>query len=138
MIVAAALFTLLAGVAAQDRPDFMGHLSPLPANARESVTMQGKGRVTASLDGTTLVIQATFEGLNSPAAAAAIRRAIPGMRGDVQFPLTVTRGTNGSIAAKLTLTPAQMAEVKRGWYYIQIDTEKNPEGHIRGWLLPKE
>ena len=128
--------SLVPAGAAQRRSTFSGHLSPLPANARESVTMQGKGLVNASLVDRTLTIDAKFEGLNSPATGATIRRAVPGLRGPVQFPLSVVRSTSGSIKTTLTLTPAQIDEVGRGWFYLQIDTEKNPEGHLRGWLLP--
>lgn len=114
---------------------FAGHLSPLPANALESRTLQGRGRATASLDKNTLTIKATFDGLNAVVTAVAVRRAVPGMRGPVQFTVPVPTGTIGTIEATVTLTPTQVDDLKRGWYYLQIDTARHPEGHLRGWLL---
>lgn len=133
-----AFFSLAAAVAAQPRQTFSVRLSPLPASPRDYLTMRGQGRASASLDGRTLTIKGTFEGLSSAAVSAAIRHAMPGLRGPVEFPLPLSKTTNGSIETTITLTSAQVEELKRGRYYLQIDTEKNPEGHIRGWLYPQE
>lgn len=133
-----AFVSLAAAVAAQPRQTFSVRLAPLPASPRDYLAMRGQGRGTASLEGRTLTIKATFEGLSSPAASAAIRHAIPGLRGPVMFPLPVSKTTDGSIETTITLTPAQVEELKRGRYYLQIDTEKNPEGHVRGWLWLQE
>ena len=39
------------------------------------------------------------------------------------------------VAGALKLTNAQVEALKSGWYYVQIHTEVNPDGHLRGWLL---
>jgi hypothetical protein len=36
----------------------------------------------------------------------------------------------------VNLTPAQVTSLKEGKIYIQIHSEKGPEGHLWGFLLP--
>lgn len=114
---------------------FKARLSPLPANAANALEMAGTGSLTATFDGNTLKISGKFEGLTSPATAAHVHRAQRGLRGPVVFPLTVTKATSGTVSGDLTLTPAQIADLNKGWLYVQIHAEKNPEGQLRGWLL---
>jgi hypothetical protein len=57
------------------------------------------------------------------------------MRGPNVFDLTVTRGTSGTIEGTLKLSPVQIEELGKGWYYVQLHTELNTAGQLRGWLL---
>ncbi len=92
--------------------------------------------VTAALQGTTLAVEATFDGLASPVTKAELRLAQPGLRGPVQFTLTAPQTDSGKLAGSVTLTAVQVEQVRRGWFYLQLGTEVNPDGHLRGWLLP--
>ena len=54
------------------------------------------------------------------------------------FDLAVSGGTSGSINGTLTLTAAQAENLSKGRYYVQLHSEKAPDGNLRGWLLPSE
>jgi len=127
--------TLLLGVNPASAESYKARLSPLPTNAAGAAEMAGAGSLVATRDGNTLKISGTFEGVTSPATAAHVHRAPRGLRGPVVFPLNVTTATSGTITGTLTLTPAQIADLSKGWYYVQIHTEKNPDGQLRGWIL---
>jgi hypothetical protein len=93
------------------------------------------GTATAVLEGVTLTITGTFDGMNSPATLAHVHRAAKGLRGPKILDLTVTRATSGTIQGTFKLTPMQIEELDKDRWYLQIDTEKNPEGQLRGWLI---
>jgi len=127
---------LCAGFAgAQHAESFKGRLAPVPVNAATAASTLGAGSATGVLEGHTLVIKGTFTGLNSPATAAHVHRARPGMRGPSIFDLSVDKATSGTISGSLVLTPIQRDQLKLGWLYVQVHTERNPDGHLRGWLL---
>jgi hypothetical protein len=97
----------------------------------------GQGSLTATLNGKELTIQGTFEGLRSPATTAQIRRAPKGIPGTVvpNLDLTVTKAVKGTVSAKLELTPDQITDLREGRLYVQIQSEKAPDGNLWGWLL---
>ena len=63
---------------------------------------------------------------------------IRGVRGPVVFDLTVSPGTSGTIAASVDLTPAQITDLEKGRLYVQLHSEKAPDGNLWGWLLPPQ
>ena len=115
---------------------FKGRLSPVPVEnaARSGIT--GSGSMTAALTGRSLVVRGTFSGMQTAATLAQIHLGPRGVRGPVMFDLTVTKATNGSISGTLTLTPEQVEAVRRSRFYVQIHSEKAPDGNLWGWLLP--
>ena len=140
-IVAVLLVVLGAGGAAGQPSGptvFKGRLSPVPVPAA-SPTVTGVGSVTATLTGTRLALNGTFEGLNTPATAARLHKSLkPGIRGPVVFELTVTSATSGTIAGAFDLTPAQVKELAQNRYYVQVHSEKAPDGNLWGWLFAQE
>jgi hypothetical protein len=142
-VVAAVLTAVLwlsAGLSAgaQTTRTFKTRLAPVPV-AAFTPSIVGTGSVTATLTGNTLAIAGAFEGLASPATAARIHKSPKtGVRGDVLFNLTVTTGTSGSISGSFDLTPAQVQELSAGRYYVQLHSEKAPDGNLWGWLLAQE
>ena len=50
--------------------------------------------------------------------------------------LVVTKATSGTITGDLDLTPVQADHLIRNRIYVQVYSEKAPEGHLWGWLLP--
>ena len=110
-------------------------------NDRNNVT--GKGTVTATLAGTRLTISGTFEGLPAPATVARLHRGVAkGARGAVISDLTVTKaatGNAGTLAGTVTLTPADVDNLKAGKLYVQVHCEKGfpkEDGSaLWGWLL---
>ena len=137
LLMAAALAVLPALVSAQAAPAYKGRLSPVPV-AAASPNVTGVGSVTATLSGTKLTIAGTFEGLASPATLAKLHRAPKGIRGPAVFDLTVTPGTSGKISGSFDLSPSQVEDLARERFYVQLHSEKAPDGNLWGWLLVQE
>ena len=117
---------------------FGGRLSRLPVDLVTASTIRGEGVVSAELRGRELTLRAEFRGLSSPVTAVHVHNAPRARRGGVAFPIEIEdpSGTAGAIAATVTLDDAQAAELRAGRYYLQLHTEANPGGELRGWLLP--
>src|SRR5688500_18186747 len=122
---------------AQSGRAFKGRLSPVPV-AAASPDITGVGSVTATLTGTKLAISGTFEGLASPATFAKLHRAPKGIRGPAVFDLTITQGTSGKINGSIDLSAAQVEDLARERFYVQLHSEKAPDGNLWGWLMVQE
>jgi hypothetical protein len=106
------------------------------ANIDESATVFATANATATLAGTKLTVNGSFEGFKSPASIAQIHTGPSmGARGPVLFDLTVTKATKGTISGTVDLTPEQVNLLKNGRLYIQIHNTNTPEGALWGWLL---
>jgi hypothetical protein len=112
------------------------YLSAMPFNDATQPLMTGKGSAWATLDGDTLSISGTFTGLSGPATKArlCISRG-PGIPGNPLVDLTLSGEVAGKVTGQTKLNPAQVAALRSGKLYIQIDSEKAPSGHLWGWLL---
>lgn len=127
------------GADAQGAKVHKARLSPVPLDATMIASVTGSGSVTATLTGTKLSITGNFDGLRSPATVARIHRGPkPGIRGEAIFNLNVSTGTTGVISGTFDLTTAQVQELSQGRYYVQLHSEKAPEGNLWGWLLSQE
>ena len=125
------------GSRAESKPQtFKARLSPMPVDATTLAGTTGVGAVTAVLAGTRLSISGTFSGLQAPATIAQIHIGPRGVPGPVALDLTVAKATSGALQGEFMLTPAQVDHLKRGRLYIQVHSEKAPDGNLRGWLLP--
>jgi hypothetical protein len=137
-------FVLAAGLAvaaAQQSASrtFKARLSPVPIDVTMQATVSGTGSVSAVLTGTRLTLTGTFDGLRSPATIAQIHKSpIRGVRGPTVFDVTVSTGTSGTISGSLTLTPLQVADLEHGRLYVQLHSEKAPDGNLWGWLQVQE
>lgn len=131
-----------AGLLAQQPKTFKGRLSPVPIDLAMQANVAGSGSMTGVLAGNKLTLNGTFEGLRGPATIAQLHKSpTRGMRGPVVAELTVARGaepTAGTIAGTLDLTPLQVTDLEKGRFYIQLHSEKAPDGNLWGWLLPQE
>lgn len=137
-LLCGALIAAAFPVFAQPAPTFKARLSPVPIDVTMQATIAGSGAVTATLSGNRLTISGTFENLKSPATVAAIRRSpVRGVRGPEVRALTVTPATSGAISGSLELTPPQIADLRGGRWYVQVHSEKAPDGNLWGWLLEK-
>ncbi len=122
---------------AQSGNTFKGRLSKVPVDAKMVPILIGTGTATAQLSGTRVTISGTFEGLGTNATTAKLYESkIRGTRGPAIADLTVTKAASGTIAGTVDLSASQLESLKAGKLYIQIDSEKGPEGHLWGWLLP--
>jgi hypothetical protein len=101
--------------------------SAVPPNASA-----GKGTADIDYDAATkkLSWKLNYSGLSGPATAAHFHGpAAPGANAGVAVPISNTAsGSEGSA----TLTDAQAADLVAGKYYVNVHTEANKGGEIRG------
>jgi hypothetical protein len=126
---------LCVSASAADSTVFKVRLSPLGVTNATVNTTTGLGNATATLNGSQLTIDGAFEGLTGNATSANVRRGAKGIPGPVVFDIAIAKTPSGKINATLTLTPEQIADLRAGRLYLQIHSEKAPEGSIRGWML---
>ena len=91
----------------------------------------GTGTLTATYDTTTkkLSWKGSYSGLTGPATAAHFHEADPGKNGGVVVPINpATSPFEGSA----TLTDAQAADLLAGKWYVNVHTDANKGGEIRG------
>jgi hypothetical protein len=132
-----ALLALLSspGVA-QSQERYKVRLATVPMDGGMRNTVAGTGSATAVLTGTKLAVNGTFEGLLSPATTAAVHRGpAMGVRGSSFAALTVSKAPKGTLSGTIDLTPEQMQALKKGQLYIQIASEKAPDGNLWGWFV---
>jgi hypothetical protein len=116
---------------------FETRLSPSPLTDGTRINISGEGRAKAELDGNKLTLSADFHGLASNATTAEIYDGPGiGIPGPKVFDLTVTPATSGTVSGSVTLTSRQAAAVRHGHFYVQINSQKAPDGNLTGWLLP--
>lgn len=122
--------------AAQAQERYKARLSTVPMDGGMREAVAGAGSVAAVLAGTKLTITGTFDGLRSPATSARVHSgAAKGVRGASVADLTVSKAMNGTITGSLDLTREQVQSLQSGRLYIQVSSEKAPDGNLWGWLL---
>ena len=137
-------FLVLIGAAAltaQQPKTFKGRLAPVPIDVSMQATVAGIGSVSAVLTGTKLAVTGTFDGLRSPATIAQVHKSpVRGVRGPTILDLTVAKadGVSGTLSGSFDLTPLQIAVLEKGRLYVQLHSEKAPDGNLWGWLTPQE
>ena len=139
--ILAPILTLVLSLAisalAQSPETFKTRLAPVAMDAAMKSTIAGTGAATATLTGTKFTVSGTFEGLKSNATMAHIHQgSAPGVRGPKLLDLTVTKSMSGTLSGSFDLTRDQIESLKKGKWYVQIHSEKAPEGNLWGWLLP--
>ena len=140
--LAALLALPQAPLRAQAAKTFKARLSPMPLDLAMAATMAGSGSVTAVLTGSKLTLNGTFDGLKSAATLATLHKGQRGVRGPVVLELKASSstvgGTSGTVSATLDLTPQQVQDLMNSRLYVQLHSEKAPDGNLWGWLLPQE
>jgi hypothetical protein len=132
MLAAAAIASCLTALPA------MAEVMPIHAtmnNASEVPPTKGdgSGTMTGTLDTTTgkLDYTVTYKNLTGPAIMEHFHGpALPGANAGVIVPLTP--GAPSPITGTATLTPAQIADLEAGKYYVNVHTAENKGGEIRG------
>src|SRR3954471_19246148 len=115
--------------AAQSEERYKARLATVPMDGGMRNTVAGTGSATAVLAGTKLTVTGTFDRLLSPATTARVHRgAAMGVRGMPLADLTVWKAPTGTMSGSIDLTPDQVQSLKRGQLYLQISSEKAPDG----------
>jgi len=117
--------------------NFETRLSPSPLTDGTRINITGEGRALVQWDGNILSVSGDFQGLATNATTAALYDGLGiGIPGPKVFDVSVTPGTSGTIWGSLQLTRKQVAELRAGHFYVQVNSEKAPDGNLTGWLLP--
>jgi hypothetical protein len=134
LILAASVLAAPA-MAAANGETYKTRLSVVPLDVGMQATVAGQGSVTATLAGNKLTINGTAEGLRSPATVAHIHRGAPGIPGPPILDLAITNTTTPTISGTVDLTPQMVQDLKNGQLYVQLSSERAPDGNLRGWLM---
>jgi hypothetical protein len=121
--------------AAQTAERFRAHLSVVPVNAATARTTTGTGTIHGTLAGSELTLTGVFEGMSSAATEAHLHHAPKGRRGPPVLTVPIPGTAAGEVDVHVVLTAGQIQALRSDALYLQIHTEGNPDGEIRGWLL---
>ena len=105
----------------------------VPANAAT-----GTGELLATLDtvSKTLTYTLTFQGLTGPAGAAHFHGpAAAGANGGVA--VAIGKDLVSPVTGKATLTDAQIKDLTAGMWYVNVHTDANKGGELRGQVTHK-
>ena len=134
--VAVALLALASPGVSQNAERFRIRLTTVPMDGGMRNTVAGFRSASATLAGNKLSITGTFDGLKSPATTAKLNSGVArGVRGNPVADLTVTKSTKGSLTGAVDLTAEQLKGLRDGKLYVEIASEKAPEGNLWGWIL---
>ena len=131
----------LVALTAQQPRAFKTRLSPVPLDVSMQATVAGSGSVSAVLTGTKLAVTGSFDGLKSPATIAQLHKSpVRGVRGPTVVDLVVSKtdAASGTLSGSFNLTAIQIADLDKGRLYVQLHSEKAPDGNLWGWLMPQE
>ena len=122
--------------AAESPKTFRTRLAPVAIDVAMKANVAGSGSLTAVLAGSRLTVEGKFEGLRGPATVAHIHQGpVTGVRGPAILELIVAKATSGAVSGSFDLTPEQIENLERGRWYVQIHSQKAPDGNLWGWLL---
>lgn len=131
-----AILLLTGTLAAAQGGTYQARLSVVPLDVAMQSTIAGRGEVRGTLEGSTLVLRGRFSGLRSSATVARLHlSAVRGVRGAAVADLTVSPAVEGDLTGRVALTPPQLTALSEGRLYVQLHSEKAPEGTLWGWLL---
>ena len=116
---------------------FRARLSPMPTTPQTVDTITGEGEVILTLSGNTLTVSGKFMGMNSAATMAHVHNGPPAQPGPVVHQLEITKMPGGEISATLELSDEQVTALRSNELYIQVHSETNPPGELRGWIFAR-
>jgi len=75
--------------------------------------------------------------MSSAATMAHVHNGPPAQPGPVVHQLEVSEATAGVVSAELELTDEQVTALRNNSLYIQIHSNDNPAGELRGWIFAR-
>ena len=133
-------FGVVAGLvcaASATAAEYDTRLTPAPFDGAMRANVQGDGHAAANLDGRTLTVTGSFTALPSAATTAKLYSGSGiGIPGDAILDLQLSGQTEGTLSGTFALNAKQLAALKLGHMYVQINSQKAPDGNLSGWLLP--
>ena len=113
---------------------YRARLSPMPTTPQTVNETTGEGEVILTLEGNTLTVEGSFSGMSSAAIAAHLHNGPPAQPGPVAHALEVQEAASGDIFAMLELTDEQVQALRDNALYVQVHSENNGPGELRGWI----
>ena len=126
---------LLAAQVSVAQEVYRARLSPMPTTPATVDEITGEGEVILTLNGNTLTVEGQFAGMSSAATAAHLHNGPMAQPGPVIHTLNVDQAAVGTITATLELSDEQISELTNNALYIQVHSENNPPGELRGWIF---
>jgi len=131
------LIAAFAGTAQGAEQKYATRLTAVAYDGAMRANVQGDGQVSATLDGNKLTVSGRFTALPSSAANARLYSGPGiGVPGAAILDMQLSGQTEGSLSGSFTLNSKQLAALRQGHVYVQINSQKAPEGNLWGWLLP--
>jgi hypothetical protein len=103
------------------------------------VQSPGTGTAAVNVDTATKAVswRVDYSGLSGPLAAAHIHCGAPaGGNAGVAVPLGAAPNLGSPLQGNATMTDAQLQQLQSGQCYVNLHTEANKGGEIRGQLAP--
>ena len=132
------LFSLsvtLVSMSVQAQEVYHARLSPMPTTPQSVADITGEGEVILTLNGNALSVEGNFSGISSATTMGHIHNGPPAQPGPVIHRLEVTAALSGNISAELELTDEQVTALRNNELYVQIHSENNAPGELRGWIF---
>ena len=132
------LFSLsvtLVSTSVQAQEVYRARLSPMPTTPQTVTDITGGGEVILTLNGNALSVEGNFSGMSSATTMGHIHNGPPAPPGPVVHRLEVTAAPSGNISAELELTDEQVTALRNNELYVQIHSENNAPGELRGWIF---
>ncbi|MGE4630462.1 MAG: CHRD domain-containing protein [Pseudohongiellaceae bacterium] len=132
------LFSLsvtLVSMSVQAQEVYRARLSPMPTTPQSVADITGEGEVILTLNGNALSVEGNFSGISSATTMGHIHNGPPAQPGPVIHRLEVTAALSGNISAELELTDEQVTALRNNELYVQIHSENNAPGELRGWIF---
>ena len=132
------LFSLsvtLVSMSVQAQEVYRARLSPMPTTPQSVADITGEGEVILTLNGNALSVEGNFSGISSANTMGHIHNGPPAQPGPVIHRLEVTAALSGNISAELELTDEQVTALRNNELYVQIHSENNAPGELRGWIF---
>lgn len=113
------------------------------SNEAPPITTTANGSISATLNGSELVVEGSFEGLTGDYAASHVHSAMAGTSGGVVVALSPTvdsdnrGGTFEGANNTFTLTTEQVATLEAQGMYINIHSSTFGSGELRGQIVPE-
>ena len=117
--------------------NYRARLSPMPTTPQTVDSITGEGEVLLMLEGNMLTVSGTFEGMSTVATVAHLHNGPPAQPGPAVHQLVVTTATGGELSGEIELTDEQVEALRANSLYVQIHSEGNPPGELRGWIFPR-
>lgn len=117
---------------------YASRLTAVAYDGAERANVQGDGHVSATLNGSSLTVTGDFAELPSSATSVKLYSGPGiGVPGPAMLDLQLSGQSQGSISGTVKLNARQLAALKKGHVYVQLNSQKAPDGNLWGWLLPE-